>query len=159
MKLKRQITISSAYDKRSEDPKKNYGIGSCRIYFAVIGEDGAITVNFFTNWYLPSTIKEYAEEGIFINRLDGIKDKFKTQIDLLNTKETIYSGSWDYHSKKKKHKYLTKLTGCEFTGGDCYGEGSCLRADDYLKLLFEKGSEGVFEKLEEDYKEEFKVKK
>ena len=48
-----------------------------------------------------------------------------------------------------KHKY------CEFIGWDCYCDGSCLAAKEYLQILFEKGSDEVFKKLEEDYETEF----
>ena len=159
-KLKRQITISSAFDKRSEDSNKDYGIGSSRIFFAVIGKKGAITVNFGTNWFLPSTIKEYKEEGIYRNRLTmpPSKEQSKTKIDLIKVTEPIKAWSWDYHSKKRKFKGQTPLDNCEFTGGKCYCDGSCLRADDYLKLLLDKGSNGVFEQLEKDYKIEFEIK-
>lgn len=156
MKLKREISITSAYDKRDNNPSKNYGIGACRIFFAVKGSKGAITVNFFTNWFLPSTIKEYKEEGIYKNNLLKGKDSFKTKIDLIETSKPISGGSWDVHSKKPLYDGQT-LTGgdCEFNGGKCYCDGSCMKAEKYLQILFEKGSKGVLDKLEEDYNNQF----
>jgi len=156
MKLKRTISITQAYDRRSDKPNKDYGIGACRIFFSVKGSKGAITVNFFTNWFLPSTIKEYKEEGIYCNNLSKGKDSFKTKIDLIATTDPISSGSWDIHSKKKLYEDQTSYSdNCEFTGGKCYCDGSCMKAEEYLQILFEKGSKGVLDKLEEDYNEQF----
>jgi len=157
MKLKREIRITPAFDKRSDEPSKDYGIGSCRIWFIVSGKAGAVVVNFFTNWFLSKTVKEYKEEGIFRNTLDlnsRGRENFKTKINLEN-KTPLRACSWDYHSKKKR-KYAIKNKDCEFVGGVCYCDGSCLRADKYKDLLLSEGSEGVFKQLEEDYKIEFK---
>jgi hypothetical protein len=157
MKLKREIRIEPAFDKRSHIPGEDYGICSCRIYFAVIGSKGAITVNFYTNWYLPSTVKEYREEGIYRNQLSGGKEPFKTKIDLEKDSKPIRAGSWDYHSKKKRFEGQDFIKNCGYTGKKCYCDGSYLKADKYLTLLLEKGSEGVFEQLEKDYKIEFRT--
>jgi len=157
-KLKREMIITPAYDKRNDDPKKDWGIGSCRIFFAVIGKKGAVTVNFFTNWFLPSTIKEYKEEGIFRRTLDSdmLREQFKTKIDLEADRPSISAGSWDYHSKKPTYEGQLPTTGCNWLDkSKCYGDGSCMRAERYLIILLEKGSNGIFEQLEIDYKEEF----
>ena len=157
-KLVREVLIRSAFDKRSNNPKKDYGIGACRIFFIVKGKKGAIVVNFGTNWYLPSTIKEY-KEGIYRNSLAlRGKESFKTKIDLQKDSEPITAWSWDCHSLKRTQEYEWKRNKCEFTGKHCYGDGSHIRAEDYLTLLFEKGSEGVFKQLEKDYKRQFERK-
>jgi hypothetical protein len=143
MKLRREITIRPAYDKRDPNPNKNYGIGACRLFFSVTGPKGAITINFGTNWYLQSTIKEY-------------KDKFK--MDLYST-EPIKAWSWDYHSKKRMFKGQHSINKCEYTKGKCYCDGSYLNSDRYLPILLEKGSEGIFLELEKDYQDRFGVKK
>lgn len=159
MKLRREIQITPAYDKRNPDPKKNYGIGSCRIFFSVIGDKGAVTVNFGTNWFLESTVKEYRDSGIYRHNLGGDDDSFKTKIDLVNTTEPIKAWTWDYHAKKPMYKGQKAMKGkCEFTKGKCYCDGSCLTADKFLPILLEKGSEGVFEQLEADYKTRFGAK-
>jgi len=157
MKMKRQITIEPAFDKRSDIPGKDYGICACRIFFAVIGSKGAISVNFYTNWYLQSTIKEYREQGIYRNQLSGGKESFKTKIDLEKDSTPIKAGSWDYHSKKKRFEGQSFIKECRYIGigKKCYCDGSYLKADKYLILLLEKGSEGVFKQLEKDYKIEF----
>lgn len=136
-KLKKEIKITPAYDKRHSEPLKNHGICACRVFFVVKGKEGAITFNFYTNWYLPETEKEY-------------RDKEK----VLKTNKLI--GSWDIHSKEPLFKdQEVTIEDCEFLGQDCYCDGSCLKADRYIELLIRKGSEAVFKKLEEDYRREF----
>jgi len=153
-KLKRQLMISPAFDKRNDNPQKDFGICGCRIFFAVVGKKGAVTVNFSTNWYLESTVNEYKNRGINRNLLGGGKEQHKTKIDL-EVGKPISSGSWDYHCKRRRYKGQMPFKNCEFIGGDCYGDGSCLRADVYLRLLIERGSDAVFTKLEIDYYTEF----
>jgi hypothetical protein len=159
-KLERRIEITPAFDKRSDVPSKNYGIGSCNLHFAVIGDKGAVTVYFFTNWFLPSTVKEYREIGINRNVFPGYgKEPFKTKINLEKQDKPISAGSWDYHSKKKMYDGQSYSHKCEYTKGKCYCDGSCLKGDTYLKLLIEKGSDAVFEELEKDYRKQFKVRR
>lgn len=161
-KLTREIQITEAFDKRSDNPDKDYGIGACRIFFIVKGNHGAVCVNFGTNWFLPSTVKEYKEVGIHRNRfsLAGGKEKRKTKLDLEKTSDPIKAWSWDYHSKKPQRKgQLSASKKCCFIGMKCYCDGSYLRADKYLPMLLEGGSEKVFKQLEKDYYIEFeKVK-
>jgi hypothetical protein len=159
-KLIREIKIFQAYDKRNDNPKKNYGISSCKIWFIVKGKEGAVTVNFFTNWFLPSTVKEYKEIGIHKNRFPHEdKDPFKTKIDLEKTSEPISAGSWDYHAIKPHREWQKEPTtkDCLFLDNKpCYCDGSYCRAKEYLNSLLEKGSEAVFKMLEKDYRIEFK---
>ena len=154
MKLKREIKITSAFDQRHKD----YGISTCRIFFVVTGSKGAISVNFSTNWYLPSTVKEYSEIGIYKKIFPKGRASHRTKMDLTANTKPIEAWSWDIHSKKPLYDDQQSYGTCEFIGTKCYCDGSCLRADIYLKLLIEKGSEAVLDKLEEDYKHEFENK-
>lgn len=151
-KLKREIQITKAFDKRNDDPKKDYGIGSCRLYFIVKGNKGAVTIDFFTNWFLESTVKEYSEIGIRKNRMDGTKDTVKTKINL-HEGIPIHSGVFSIHNKKKT-KYTTK-TKCPVLGDYCYPDISCMYGNKFLPILLSKGSDGVFKELEKEYKLRF----
>jgi hypothetical protein len=137
-KFIREIKISPAYDKRDPNPKKNYGIGSCRIFFIVIGPKGAITINFGTNWYLSTTIIEYKTKGIN-HRI----------IDLEKESEPLKAWSWDYHSKTPRYDGQHSLTNCDFLA--CYCDGSGLKAERYTEILLNGGSDKLFEELEKDY--------
>lgn len=146
MKLTREIKISEAFDKRHKDPSKNYGIGACNIWFIVKGSKGAITLNIGTNWFLPSTVEEYKTKGVN-GRI----------VDLHRGDDgPVRAWAWDVHSKKKMYDGQTKYKESDIIKGGCYCGGSCLRADRYLTILLEKGSEGVFEELEKDYKDSFR---
>lgn len=142
--LKREIIIHSAYDRRNEDPSKDYGIGACRIFFVVSGKKGAITVNFGTNWYLPSTVTEYKQVGVR-GRI----------VDLEKESSPITFYSWDIHSKKKMYLGQKKMKACEFVKGGCYCDGSCSKSEQYLTLLLQNGSNAVLDQLEKDYKDYF----
>ena len=149
MKLKRKLVISEAYDKRHKDPSKNYGISACRIFFSVTGKDGAISVNFGTNWYLKSTVDEYKKGTTNTSGQPLVADLEKDS-------EPLSAYSWGYHSRVQKYEGQDKTEDCNFLNGDdCYYDSSCLKANDFKDILLKKGSDGVFEQLEKDYKNEF----
>ena len=144
--IKQEIIFISAYDKRHDDPKKNYGISSVRFVFVVSGKNQAVTLMFGTNWYLPSTIKEYREVG-----LPNVG-----KIDLIASQEPIKAWSIDSHSTKPLYKGQDSYGKCSYLGDKkCYCDGSSLRAEQYTQILLEKGSEGIFEELKKEYKSYF----
>jgi hypothetical protein len=61
-----------------------------------------------------------------------------------------------YHSPVKMYEEQNPIEdNCNYTGGLCYSDGSCLDADRIFKVLKEKGSDGVWEELEEYYISKF----
>ncbi|MCJ7767420.1 hypothetical protein MUP79_03395 [Candidatus Bathyarchaeota archaeon] len=147
MMLTREVLFMPAYDKRDPNPAKNYGIGSVRIAFIVKGSRGAITLSFYTNWYLPETVAEYRTGFKRADGSFGVSD--------LEAGEPVKAFSYDYHSKTQRFEGQIKYEDCQYLGGDCYTDGSCLNADPFKKLLLEKGSDGVFEEMEKDYIQHF----
>jgi len=62
-KFERIVQFGMPFDKRSEDPNKNYGIGAMRIFFILKGRKGAVQIVISTKFYLPSTVDEYIKKG------------------------------------------------------------------------------------------------
>lgn len=61
--FKRRMVIRPAFDKRDPDPKKDKGIGGVSIYLWLIGEKGAVSWEFLTEWMLPETKSRLRDEG------------------------------------------------------------------------------------------------
>ncbi len=137
--MKRHFKMIPAFDKRSTDPKKNYGIHGAELVMWVEGENGAVSFVLFTNWNLPSVQKE-----------TNIR-KYPFEYCMTPTPADL-----GFHHKKPG-EYLYKNDTCEFVSGhSCYYEGSGLQAEGIYKILLEKGSEGVYKKLESLYKKYMK---
>lgn len=137
------ITIfTPAYDKRPKNPgDPNYGIGSVRITFVVKGPQGAVQFVLYTDWYLPAQQHDpvlgpkLMGTGLGLNRLRPMG------VDV------------GYHAYKPHYEDQSTMGPCEFLdGANCYYDGSGLRADDWVdKVLLPKGSDGVWEALEDEY--------
>ena len=135
MVFERIITIEPAFDKRSPNPRKNYGIGSATLRFVLKGDNGATQFVAFTGWHLPDVTEDWkAKEWEIMGKLTG--------------------ADVGYHSPKPIYDGQEVSTeGCEYLNGKpCYYDGSGLRAEEVgVPTLLNKGSEGVWEMLEEEY--------
>ena len=138
--MERTIKFYPAYDKRSSDPKKNYGIGSATLGFYLIGELGAIQFTTSTGWNLDHVHEE-------------LKHKHFDYYDPL--KPQAYD--LGYHSPNPMYEdYKPMSEPCEFVGGKpCYYDGSTLNAEPILKLLITQGSDAVWKELEDYYIQTF----
>lgn len=138
-KFERIVKFSPAFDKRTDNPETNCGIGSCRISFILKKGKKAVQFVISTDWYLPSTVLEYQNSNNSILR--GIrKDRDGFGIE-----------GWDvgYHSPKPMYKDHSPIgDDCDITGGKCYYDGSGLVADGVRQILISEGSEGVWKYLE-----------
>ncbi len=140
-KLDRTVSISSAYDKTHTDPKKNYGVGACRITFLVQGPEGAVQFVIGTNWYLPKTQRSQRAWQQDYNR------KF----------DKIAPDGWDvgYHSPKPMYSGQDDTECCYLPSGRCYYDGSSLRAIDWALKLIEGGTNWLWPELEKEYQARF----
>ena len=145
-KLERITTFEPAFDKRHDDPNKNYGICSVRCRMVLKGEKGAVQFLFLTGMFLPETVKEY----------------YKTKMDLFHTysggDQAYYMGfDVGYHSHKPRYEGQTSSTkNCEVLDGKpCYCDGSSMEAEKYMDILVREGSKKIWEMLEKYYKEIF----
>lgn len=128
--ITRALDMYPAYDKRSPEPSKNYGIHGMDLIFSVKRESIAVTWRLFSNWHLPHVRKEAEEKwSRFMLLADGL-------------------GSIDYHSPTPAYPDHYKIEKCEYTNGVCYGDGSGLAS----YKLFDKmllAPEEIWKTLEE----------
>jgi len=142
--MKKTITLYPAYDKRHPDPSKNYGIHGVDLLFVLEGKNGAVQFKLFTNWQLPHVTEEFLNKSHM-----WTKDK----IDLYFFPMPADLG---YHSKVPHYEGHEKISReCEWTGGDCYYDGSTLNAEPIYEILLREGSEGIWQELEKYYKDIF----
>jgi hypothetical protein len=57
-----------------------------------------------------------------------------------------------FHWKHQTSHRLTRIKDCQHLGGECYYDGSTLRAIDVLDSFMEFGEEAVWEALESSYR-------
>jgi hypothetical protein len=148
-KLERIVSFMPAFDKRNPDPSKNYGIGAVRCIMALKGSKGAITFTFSTGIYLDSTMQEYAKDGRLTPEIS-----YGNRYFILNSPMGYDVG---YHSGRKHFNGQgISQRKCEWRNGKpCYCDGSALRADEWMKILIENGSDEIWRMMEEDYNVEF----
>lgn len=140
-KLERIVKFEPAFDKRSDDPKKNYGIHGVNLRMILKGEEGAVSFTLYTNWQLPHVTEEQDKR---------FNPKFP---HLLCHPMPVDIG---YHSPKPFYKDQFSKEDCEYLNGErCYGDGSVLDAEDYFKILVEKGDDGFWKEMEKYYKSLF----
>ena len=132
--MERIYEIAPAWDKRSSDPSKNYGVHSVEIRMILKGELGATQFAFSTGWYLPEVMAE-----------GRIKQRPPMGVDV------------GYHSPHPQYEGQEVLMeDCPYLDGKpCYYKGSGLQADTLLDTMIRKGGDAVWEELESRYRELF----
>lgn len=138
------IEVTPAFDKRNSDPKKDYGVHGCNFRMILKGSEGAIQFVIYTNWHLPHVEKTRKHTHWKFD--DGHMCPFKP-----------LPADFGYHSKKPLYEGQPLISDkCEYVNGSpCYYDGSGLRAEKVFKTLTEKGLDGVWEEMEQEYKERF----
>jgi len=132
--LERITVVEPAYDRRHEDPDKNYGIHGCNLRFVLKGPDGAVQFLVFTGWHLRS--------------VDGstwqARDMEPMAADL------------GYHSYMPTYHDQQNMGPCEYLNGEpCYYDGSSLNAEPVFERMLTGGSDAVWKDLEEYYQQVF----
>ena len=135
--FERIVTCSPAFDKRSKDPKKNYGIGGMQIKFLLKGPLGIIQFLISTGWFLPETQRQNRE----------------WQYDHDVKFDKINPEGWDigYHSPKPMYNDHTSMDCDLMPSGKCYYDGSSLRATEMITDFLAGGTEWLWKELEEEY--------
>jgi hypothetical protein len=134
--LARIVLFRPAYDKRDNDPQKNYGIHGVELVFVLKGPAGAIQFVVLTDWQLPHVTKELEARGYV---------------------STPMPADVGYHSPIPRYKGQSLIEdSCEWLDGKpCYYVGSGLQAYEVFEILRREGSDGVWRELERRYRELF----
>lgn len=181
-KLERITKFKAAYDKRSTDPKKNFGIHCVQVFMVLKGKKGAVHFTFSTGMYLPETLQRMYEEGSprptkmpsgkwwsviepmgYDVGYHSPKKIYEGQTVVWPTKTIYPKGEIDWKnpdtkkiSQIKFKKIGSKPPKCEWIGRPCYCDGSAIRAETFMNVLLSKGSEEVWKMLEQEYHDTFK---
>lgn len=147
-KLVREFVIYPGYDKRSDDPKKDYGIHGCEIAFYVHSPRKTKTVQFkcYTDWLPLHVQKERMGKdvtGMFPDVCQNVIGEQPSGVDL------------GYHSPKPMYKGQGRMECNLSKRGYCYYDGSSLNADRLRDVMLDEGSDGVWRELEDYYYETF----
>jgi hypothetical protein len=145
-KFEKIVKFKLPFDKRTDNPNTNYGIGSLRIWFILKGEKGAVQIVLSTHYFLPAITEEYRKKNEPLH---------------LDYKGEPYPAfdCWDigFHSKKKPD-YMDKSDKqkCNIIG-ECYYDGSSLRGQEEKigEQFLEKGEDFIWEYLEKEYSRVF----
>lgn len=126
----RWLNILPAWDKRSAESRKNYGIHGLELLFGVQRGKFAVTWRIMTDWMLKAAQQEFDQR-----RLPHIP--------------RFGLGSLDYHSPVIQYKGQVPIANCQFTDGDCYCGSTYVGAEELWHRMVAEGPNPVWEKLEE----------
>jgi len=146
--FERIVEMSAAYDKRNEDPSKNYGIHGVDFRMVLKGPKGAVQFVIYTNWHLPH-VQEEMDHKVLLDpsTVDISHHPMPADVGYHSPKPMWESEDWPHKPATESCPYLD--------GKPCYYDGSTLYAEDVYKILLKKGSKGVWEELENCYREQF----
>jgi hypothetical protein len=141
--LTREIRFQAAYDRRSTDPKKNYGIHGVTMTWYVKGPEGAVQFQVFTNWQVPKVRAEQEE-----------RERAGNPWPLCCV--APMPSDLGYHSHTPRYEGQSPMSDtCEITGGTCYYDGSTLNAEPIFDILTLEGEEACWKAIENYYRSTF----
>lgn len=138
-----QITVAHrAFEKRHDDPARDYGIGSVELQFALIGPAGAITVGVSTGWYLP-----HVEERLL---------REHDHTPFMGRRSCAFQGAGTavcIHAPSPRKDYFMGPDDCHLLpGGQCWGDIGFLAGDEAYAVLVEGGEDALWEFLASWYR-------
>ena len=135
--MERLVFFEPGFDRRSSDPKKNYGITGMKIRFVLRGEQGAVQFLVGTSWYPEHVQRER----------HGKVDRYFDVQPL----------AWDlgFHSIAPRGNGESSFDCDVLPTGKCYYDGSTLNAEPIRDRFLVEGDDAVWEELEVYYQETF----
>ena len=138
--MTRRIDFSPAFDRRHDDPKKNYGIHGVEMRWYLIGDKGAVQFVVFTNWMLPEVQTE-------------IDYKPVTSGGGRHTLHKPMPADVGYHTLEPQYEGQEPYGECNLLDGKvCYYDGSGLAAEPMFEKLLRGGHEAVWAEMEKLYR-------
>jgi hypothetical protein len=138
--LMREVIVRPAFDKRSDDPKKNYGVHGAELAFYLKGGHGAIQFVIYTNWMLP-----------YVQAETDARPPSNSHPYLFHKPIPADIG---YHSRVPRYQGQSLMTEhCDVIDGPCYYDGSSLQAQDVFDIMIEGGTDALWAEMERQYKE------
>lgn len=135
--LEHRVDVVGSYNMLRDDPARNYGISTCRIYFYVIGPLGAVQLVLGTDWAIQSV---------------------RDHLSKFPSRDERQPQAWDigYHSHKPMYEGHTPMHGkCELLGGKCFYDGSTLNAENWIEGFCAGGTDWLWPCLEQEYRARF----
>lgn len=150
------IEMDAAFDKRHDDPTKNYGIHGVDMRFYLRGPKGAVQFVLFTNWQLPHVTQELAVRHVAEIQAGG--SGHVKPVDILRIHSNPLPADLGCHAYEPQYDDQERMESCDIlldAPGGCYYDGSGLAASEVYKRLLEEGSDGVWAALKDCYKRTF----
>lgn len=156
--MKKQIIFNPAFDRRSDDPSKNYGVHGVEIRFVLRDYRGAVQFLLYTNW-IPFK-KNVGMDWFYAIEDKDIGDSMKVELKfnpfLPSFLRKPLPADLGYHSPKSMNESSAKTESCELLGGKpCYYDGSTLNAIRPFIELINGGEKGVWDFLKKYHEETF----
>jgi hypothetical protein len=138
--FERRVVFMPAFDRRHEDPSRNYGIHGVECHFYLIGEQAATQFVIYTNWQLPEVTEDLDRRPVDLR-----------SPHLLCRPMAVDLG---YHRLTPAYEgQKSTFDSCEFLGGrPCYYDGSMSMAKDVFEKLLREGDAAVWRELERFYR-------
>lgn len=132
----------------SLNPERNYGNGSLRFRFVLIGSTGAVQWMIGTEW-MPAAARCDVDRR---RQLHGMRWD-KHDIERARKPSGYDLG---YHARVPQYDGQTPMQNeCEYLGGPCYYDGSSLAAEELVEGFLNGGDDWVWNRLEAYYRHRF----
>lgn len=150
MTFKRDFKIYPGWDKRNDDPSKNYGIHGCELEFVLTGDKGVAVFRLSTDWLPLHVQQERMGRDVATHGTYGFPDVCQVVVG-----EQPMGADLGYHSPTPLRDWQTDnemRKDCPYLENKpCYYDGSGLAAEEVRNIMLEKGSDGVWQALEAYY--------
>ena len=158
MDLERLVDFIPGYNYLHETGPKSRGQHGMSIRFVLRGDEGATQFLMYTHWTPLGEVDKdktyengYHRSPIHVDRWD--KENYGLGKTMFPLTSPPMGADLGYHwsAPTYESEYMVAADCDLLPGGQCYYDGSGLRADDLLKVFIDEGDKAVWEELEEEY--------
>lgn len=138
--MTKKVHFSPSFNKVHKDPSKNYGVGAVQCVMVLRGKEGAVHFSFSTGMYLPSVYQYWEGKGLHLD---------PNRPDYMGYNVGYCSPFPHFEGQSISQEK------CPWINAPCYCDGSALASEKYMDTLVAEGSDAVWKKLKELYKDYF----